>query len=406
MNISYPNWLRMGLLFLTLAVLIGLGFANYQFSLLSPGGNDFLARWVGAHYWVVKGVNPYDPQVSLAAQEMIYGRLADPDKGEDIAHFVYPLPAMIFFAPFGLLPYPIARAVWMTLLEISLPLLVLIGVELARWKPSRKLLAFLMIFSVVWYHGFRSVIVGQFAVIEALLMAAVLLSIQRRQDSLAGVLLALSISKPQMSVLLIPFVLLWAARSRRWELIMWTLGAMTTLVVVSLALINDWPLLWLRQLVEYSDYTFNPTPVSILAGFIPVASRALTYGLTTLLLVYLLWEWVQAMGKGDRWFQWTSALTIVLTNLIPLRTATTHYVVLLPALCLIFCAWDERWGKKGIVLIIFSLSVILIGLWALFMISVEGAIENEIMYLPLPILSLLGLWWSRWWIVRVSSLRI
>ncbi len=396
----------MGLLFLTLAVLIGLGFANYQFSLLSPGGNDFLARWVGAHYWVVKGVNPYDPQVSLAAQEMIYGRLADPDKGEDIAHFVYPLTAMIFFAPFGLLPYPIARAVWMTLLEISLPLLVLIGVELARWKPSRKLLAFLMIFSVVWYHGFRSVIVGQFAVIEALLMAAVLLSIQRRQDSLAGILLALSIAKPQMSVLLIPFVLLWAARSRRWELIMWTLGAMTTLVVVSLALINDWPLLWLRQLVEYSDYTFNPTPVSILAGVIPVASRALTYGLTTLLLVYLLWEWVQAMGKGDRWFQWTSALTIVLTNLIPLRTATTHYVVLLPALCLIFCAWDERWGKKGIVLIIFSLSVILIGLWALFMISVEGAIENEIMYLPLPILSLLGLWWSRWWIVRVSSLRI
>lgn len=396
----------MGLLFLTLAVLIGLGFANYQFALSSPGGNDFLARWVGAHYWVVKGVNPYDPQVSLAAQEMIYGRLADPDKGEDIAHFVYPLTAMIFFAPFGLLPYPIARAVWMTLLEISLPLLVLIGVELARWKPSRKLLAFLMIFSVVWYHGFRSVIVGQFAVIEALLMAAVLLSIQRRQDSLAGILLALSIAKPQMSVLLIPFVLLWAARSRRWELIMWTLGTMTTLVVVSLALINDWPLLWLRQLVEYSDYTFNPTPVSILAGFIPVASRALTYGLTTLLLVYLLWEWVQAMGKGDRWFQWTSALTIVLTNLIPLRTATTHYVVLLPALCLIFCAWDERWGKKGIVLIIFSLSVILIGLWALFMISVEGAIENEIMYLPLPILSLLGLWWSRWWIVRVSSLRI
>ncbi len=396
----------MGLLFLTLAVLIGLGFANYRFALLSPGGNDFLARWVGAHYWVVKGVNPYDPQVSLAAQEMIYGRLADPDKGEDIAHFVYPLPAMIFFAPFGLLPYPIARAVWMTLLEISLPLLVLIGVELARWKPSRKLLAFLMIFSVVWYHGFRSVIVGQFAVIEALLMAAVLLSIQRRQDSLAGILLALSIAKPQMSVLLIPFVLLWAARSRRWELIMWTLGTMTTLVVVSLALINDWPLLWLRQLVEYSDYTFNPTPVSILAGVIPVASRALTYGLTTLLLVYLLWEWVQAMGKGDRWFQWTSALTIVLTNLIPLRTATTHYVVLLPALCLIFCAWDERWGKKGIVLIIFSLSVILIGLWALFMISVEGAIENEIMYLPLPILSLLGLWWSRWWIVRVSSLRI
>jgi hypothetical protein len=129
-------------------------------------------------------------------------------------------------------------------------------------------------------------------------------------------------------------------------------------------------------------------------------------GLTVILMLYLFWEWFTALGKGDRWFQWTAAMTIVVTNLIPLRTATTHYVALLPALFMIFSAWDERWGRNGRIAVIFSLIVLIIGLWALFLVSIEGNIENDIMYLPIPIISLLGLWWSRWWIVQASSLRV
>jgi len=399
--INNPNWLRVLLVLFILAMIIGLGIANYRFILQAPGGNDFLARWVGAHYWVVKGINPYDPQVSLAAQEMIYGRPANPTEGEDIAHFVYPLPAMIFFAPFGLLTYPIARTLWMTLLEISLPLLALIGVQLARWKPSNKLLGFLMVFSVVWYHGFRSVVVGQFAVIEALLMAGALLAIQRRMDSVAGILLTLSIAKPQMSFLLIPFILLWAARSRRWELISWTIGSMVVLVGISLALISNWPLLWVRQLLEYPKYTELGPPISILAGLVPSASKGITYGLTALTLLYLVWEWVLAMGKEDRWFQWTAALTIVITNLVAFRTATTNYVVLLPVLCMVFGIWYGRWSRRGAIFIWLALFVMLIGLWGLFLSTVEGNTESAIMYLPLPFVSLLGLLWSRWWTVSV-----
>ncbi len=406
MNITSSTWFRFVLILLLLAIITGLGIANYRFALETPGGNDFLPRWVGAHYWLVEGISPYDAQVSLAAQKMIYGRAADPTENEDIAHFVYPLPSMIFFAPFGLLPYPIARAVWMTLLEIGLVLLIFVGVQLASWKPSRKLMLLLLIFSIGWYHGFRSVIVGQFAIIEALIMTGALLAIQKQQDNLAGILVGLSISKPQMAALLIPFVLVWAISSKRWELVLWTIGTLTALLGVSLALINDWPLLWIRQLLEYSNYTSNPTTITILAGLIPSGSDTLLYGLTILVCLYLLWEWVVALGKGDRWFQWTAALTIVITNLIPLRTATTHYVVLLPALCMIFSAWDERWGKNGRIAIVVSLIVLLIGLWALFLVSLEGNIENDIMYLPIPILCLLGLWWSRWWIVRASSLRV
>ena len=128
--------LRIATVVLLLGLLVGLTYANLRFAQQAPGGNDFLARWTGAHYWLVEGVNPYDEQVSLAAQRMIYGRPANAAAGEDVAHFVYPLPAMLFFAPFGLLPYTTARAMWMTLLEIGLPILAVIGIRLGRWKPG------------------------------------------------------------------------------------------------------------------------------------------------------------------------------------------------------------------------------------------------------------------------------
>ncbi|HHH81473.1 MAG TPA: hypothetical protein ENL35_00620, partial [Chloroflexi bacterium] len=102
----FPLGLQILMALMAIGILMVMGWANYRFAQLVPGGNDFLARWTGARAWVVEGRSPYDPGVSLNAQRMIYGRPAKLEAGEDLAHFVYPLPAMVFFAPFGLLPYP------------------------------------------------------------------------------------------------------------------------------------------------------------------------------------------------------------------------------------------------------------------------------------------------------------
>lgn len=380
------------------AVAVVLGAVNYRFADQFPGGNDFLARWVGAHYWMQRDTSPYAPQVSQEAQRLIYGRPALP--GEDVAHFVYPMPAMVFFAPFGLLDYTLARAVWMTVLELALPLLALLGIAIAGWRPDRTTRTLLLVFSVVWYHGLRAVIVGQFAVIEAVVMVGALLAIRRREDGLAGVLLGLSIAKPQMPVLLIPFVLLWAARSRRWMIVTVTLGTIAALVIGTALLLPGWPMLWLQQLMEYPSYTELGPPVSILTSVLPRGSAVAALVLGGLALLYLFWEWSQAMGRSDRWFQWTAAMTIVVTNLIAIRTATTNYVVMLPALCLIFSVWTDRWGKAGRALAFGVLLTLFLGLWLLFSSTVAGNVESPIMYLPFPSLVLIGLWWTRWWAVR------
>jgi hypothetical protein len=398
-----PGWLKTVLIFIFIAIFAGLLYANYQFSINSPGGNDFLARWTGARYWIVEGVNPYDPEVSLAAQRMIYGRPADPAAGEDVAHFVYPLPAMIFFAPFGLFSYPIARALWMTILEMSLPILAFMSVAVARWKPSRWLLALFILFSIFWYHGLRSVIVGQFAIIEAVLLVGALLAIQRDSDALAGILLALSIAKPQMAYLLVPFVLFWAVSVRRWQIVLWTVGTMAVLVGGSLWIMPDWPIRWLQQLMDYPNYTNLGSPISIVLEFLPRGNRTVTLLVSGVLALYMLWEWFRAASKDLPWFQWAAAMTLVITNLISVRTATTNYVVLLLAFTVAFHAWEDRWaGGKWLTL--GTLLTILIGLWVLFLTTVEGNIEHPAMYLPIPFLSLAMLLWTRWWTVKTTRL--
>ena len=399
-----PLWTQIVTILSVLIILIALTIANFRFSEELPGGNDFLGRWMGARFWVQEGISPYDPQVARASQQLIYGRAVDREAGEDIQDFLYPFPAMIFFAPFGALPYTLARALWMTILEVSLPILALIGIAIADWKPRRAVLISLLLFSLLWYHGTRAVIIGQFAVIEALLMAGALLAVKRGRDPLAGTLLGLSIAKPQMAVLLIPFVFLWAAYARRWTIVTWGIGTIAGLLAVSVLLLPDWPVMWLRQLIEHPTYTVIGPPVEILADAFPSMSGVIALVLGGALLLYLLWEWAKAARKPDRWFQWTAALTIVITNLVAFRTATTNYVVLLPALCLVFAVLADRWGTKGDVVILLLMAFILVGMWALFLATIEGNVEHPVMYLPLPILTLLGLWWARWWAIRAVRL--
>jgi hypothetical protein len=384
-----------------IAALVGLTWANYRFAEQNPGGNDFLARWMGARFWVIQGVSPYDERVSLASQEMIYGRPADISQGEDKNHFVYPLHSMLFFAPFGALDYTLARALWMTLVEVSLVLLAVVSLRLVDWEVRPFKLVVLIVFTLLWYHGLRTIILGQFAAINALLITLALLLIMRRQDFAAGMLLALSTAKPQMVFLLIPFVFLWALSVRRRDIIGGLLVGLVVLTGIFLALMPSWPLQWLRQLLDYPSYTMQTSsPLSMIADTFPGIGRQLSIFLHTIFIGYMLLEWILAWGKDERWFRWTVLLTIVITNLVGYRTATTNFMMMLPALFLVFSLWEARWRVGGKIAVWVVLIVMGLGLWPLHFATVQGNQEQAIMYLPFPFLCLIGMLWVRWWAIN------
>lgn len=386
---------------IVIITLVGLTWANYQYALQNPGGNDFLARWMGARFWVMEGVSPYDERVSLASQQVVYGRPANISEGEDKNHFVYPLHSMIFFAPFGPIDYTLARALWTTVVVICLFLLAVVSLRLVEWQVRPYKVVVLIVFTLFFYHGLRTIILGQFAAINALLITLSLLLIMRKQDFAAGLLLALSTAKPQMIFLLIPFVLLWALSVRRRDIIGGFFIGLVVLIGASLALMPDWPLQWLRQLFDYPSYTLQTgSPLSMIASTMPGIGRQLSVFLHTIFVAYLILEWILAWGKDVRWFRWTALMTIVITNLVGYRTATTNFMMMLPALFLIFSLWEERWHTAGRVAVWASLIILGFGLWPLHLTTIQGNQEQAIMYLPFPFLCLIGMWWVRWWAIN------
>jgi hypothetical protein len=391
------------LVLLIALLLAGLTWANYRYASQNPGGNDFLPRWAGTRLYFENGWSPYSREASRSIQRMVYGRAAR--EGEDQVLFVYPFYSFILFAPFALVEnYDLARALWMTTLEISLVLLTFLGLSLSQWKPRRYLLVLLLIFALLWYHGLRPVINGNASILVGLFIALAFVCIRAEQDALAGVLLGLATIKPQMVVLLIPFVLLWAVSQRRWALFVTTIATVGFLVAATSLLLPGWLIDNLTQILTYPEYTQPGSPGGIFALVMPGFGRQLGWVLTAVMAGFLLIEWFSAWGKDFRWLLWTAYLTLVITNLIGVRTATENYIALLPGLILVFTTWDERWGRPGRWFIWISMALLFFGLWALFLKTltpgVAHAIQHPIMFFPFPLFMIIGLYWVRWWFTR------
>ncbi|HEX7975435.1 MAG TPA: glycosyltransferase family 87 protein [Anaerolineales bacterium] len=387
---------------LALAVLAGLTWANLRFVTQSPGGNDFLVHWVGTRAFLLEGLSPYSDQVATRIQTLAYGRPAQ--AGEHELRVAYPLYSTLLFAPFALISdFNLARAFWMTAMEVGLVLLAVTSLRLTGWQPKTWMLVFYLLFALLWYHSIRPLVNGNAVIVVALFFSAAFLSIRSGRDELAGILLALSTIKPQLALLLVLFVLLWAISAGRWRLVVALVGTSLFLVFGAMLFLPDWPLQNLREVLRYPAYNPPGSPQAAFLAWWPGVGKQLGWILTALLSGILIAEWVAARGKDYRWFVWTACLTLVISQWIGIQTDPGNFIILFPALALVFGMLEERWsaGMRGLVL--FSMVLLGVGLWALFLATVGHGTQpqqNPIMFFPLPLFLLLGLYWVRWWAVQ------
>lgn len=369
-------------------------YATYTFfTSRYPGANDFYARWQPLHTWLLDGRDPYSDAATRDTQIGMYGRPSGPND----SNFYYPLYSVLFFGlPALIAPYAWASAVWLTILEASLLALTVLSIAWGRWRSPPAILVLTLVFAMLWYHSARTLILGQFAAIEALLLVGALLAARSGHNTWAGLLLALSTTKPQMAVLLIPGLLLWSASLRRWSLIGWFLIGMAVLVGGSFLALPSWLAEWLAQITSYTDNTSVRGPVALLSDMVlPGAGPWPEYLIDAVIVVYLFWSWWQARADTGRRFIWAGALTLVVTNLVAVRTATTNYVMMMPALFLLFATAQQAWGRRGWAVIVLVEVALFVGLWALFFGTVNGTAEQPLMFLPLPFILLAGLAWAR-----------
>jgi hypothetical protein len=406
---SFQMYLWPGLILILLGLVVAVTYANYRYTQQNPGGNDFLVHWVGTRALLVDGVSPYSDEVANRIQTLAYGRPAQP--GEHELRVAYPLYSEIIFAPFAIISdFNLARAVWMTALEIALVFLAFICLRLTGWQPGLWFLPFYFIFSIFWYNGLRALINGNAVILVALLIAGALLAIQAGRDELAGILLAFATIKPQVIIVFILFVCWWAFSVQREKIIIWMIASLVLLSLIAILFVPDWPLQNIREILRYPGYNPPGTPGAALATWFPAAGQKFGWGLTILLCLLLAGEWIAARGKDFHWFLWTVCLTLTASPWIGIQTDPGNFVVLFIPLVLVSAVWEQRWGKRGWPFVIIGLLTVWIGLWVLFLktvtITAGQPLQSPIMFFPLPFFALIGLYWVRWWAIQPPKLLI
>jgi len=381
---------------------IALFWGNYSFVVKNPGGNDFLVHWVGTRSFIFEGISPYSETTAQRIQEMVYGRQAEGDEHE--LRVVYPLYSEILFAPFALIEnYPIARALWMTFLEIAILATAYISMRITGWRPGLWLLPIFLIFSILWYHGMRALINGNAVVLVGLFIVISIKMIREGNDAAAGILLAFTTIKPHLVLLLIIFILIWSISQKRWILFGWILGEIAALILVATIFIPDWLIQNIWEILRFPSYNPELSLGSAFESWWPGVGTQMKWGVSLLLIWIILVEWNLGRNKGFIQFLWTCCLTLTIGQWIGISTDPGNFLLLFLPVVLIFSTIKERWHRTGDIIVLLVMLVLFVGVWWLFLVSVEiggQPHQNPIMFIPVPLISLVGLYWIRWWINR------
>lgn len=391
---------------LSLLVLCGLVWVNLQYSRNNPGGNDFLAHYIGARALLFEGNSPYSDEVALEIQQQVFGRPAQ--QGEIEHRVVYPIYSVLLFAPFALIKdYAIARVAWMTVLEGALLGTAYLALLLSSWKPKTYVLGIYFLFSVLWYHGFRSVINGNAVIMVGLFLSAALYAMWKEKYRAAGVLLAISTIKPNLVIMVVVFVLIWCIYRKKMTVLYWFFGSMLVLVVGGMIFIPDWILQNLWEILKYPAYNPPGSIGEVLGSWFPGTAVYLRWGVGAILGLLWIYEIWMARDKNFRWFLWAVCLTLVISQWIGIATDPGNFVILFTPFVFVLARLDERWKEQGNYVIPAILGIILLGLWILFILTLDQSyqpMQSSIMFFPFPGIVLIGLYWIKWWVIKSSTI--
>ncbi len=361
-----------------------------------PGFNDYTTVWEASRSYFYDGLNPYSAETSLNIQIRLYTRAALPD--EQPNHYAYPFYTVFASWPFIHFEYTLATAMWVVLLQACLVGALVLLLDLYRWKPSPLMLAGLVLFCLLCYPGARGLILGQISHLVYFLQVLALWALVRRRDTLSGVALALATAKPQMVVLFVPLLILWALSQRRWRLTGAFALTLAALVGLSFLMQPDWVQGFLYQLQLYPSYIEVSTPAWVIAEYLLGLGSGAELALNTLGLIFVLWTWFALIiQRRHERFLWTVMITLTVTHLVGLRTASPHFIVLLIPLLFYLREWARQRKPLWIALTLFALFLLP---WLHFTLTIgEAKFEHPTVFLPLPLLMLAVLILTRrqWW---------
>ncbi len=386
-------------------VLAGLVWANFRFTRNNISGEGFSIQWIAVQSLAKTGADPYSEQVTTQIRSTV-------DKEDSFVEdrfpkYTSPLYSGVVMFPFTLIgDTTLAHALWMTAQLIAIFLIVLLCQRFTAWKAAWYSFLVFSLATVFSYHSVIPWMDGGLSIWAAFFLALALATLASNRNEVAGFFLALALVQPQMVILPVIFTLIWAVSKKRTVLVLWFFITLILLSVIALFLQPDWVIQYVRLIYHFANNFPPGSPGVFFSSTYPGLGKQLGWMISGLAILVLLVEWVLAFRKDMRWFLWTACLTMVLSQWVGIPTTPGNFIQLIIPLALICALLVERWPRGGQWVGILLPIVLFAWEWAIYYLDLISAHpENQLnLIFPLPILSLLGLYWVRWWAAKPRRL--
>src|SRR5258708_5488553 len=280
--------LRTALLALILA-LIGAGsMAYYHLGIFMPNvlearaakglgggyafGDDFYPVWLTTRRCLPQRCDLYSAHMTREIQIGLFGRALDAnistDPPIDYRSLAYPAFTDILFAPAAVLEFHTLRM----MLAVLLPLLTAVSVWLwllaMGWRPAPVWMAVIIPLALCNYPVLEALFAEQPGLVVGFLLAGAILALRRNRPLLAGIFMALTTVKPQMTLLAIFFLLFRSLYEHKAGIrfIAGFSASMILLLGTSLLLWPHWIGSWMAIVFCYHRYSTPPLVIEILGS--------------------------------------------------------------------------------------------------------------------------------------------
>lgn len=377
-------------------VIVGYGvILRHTYTLTYQGANDFYIPWRAIQMSLWENQDPYSADVTSELQRTLFGHVLGPNKHQ--FDFAYPFTLAPLLAPYTFFTYTWAQPLWQATIHVFLVVGLLLWLSLlqrekgARSRMEQVVVLFgILLGSITFYPVVRAFYLGQVALFVFGALVAAMWAVHHRHDTTAGAALALATVKPQLSFLIVPLLLTLAWLNGRRDVIKSFALTLCGLLILSLVLMPTWPAEFMQRLIEYQQYTTveastdSPSPLSLLLRLLGPTAVPLGILFVATFVLPLLWEVWQQQRRPD-WVQAGSGILLISAWIAPRAATTDQTLLLLPALYLL--------SRRSRVTAIPVAGIVWVGLWYLFLTTLQVKQEHLIVRLLLPII-LLVLWMS------------
>jgi hypothetical protein len=298
--------------------------------------SDLYPRWYGARELWMHGRDPYSSEVTREIQAGYYGRPIDPARPndpKDQQRFAYPVYVAFLLAPTLHMDFAELRDGVRWLLVALVGLSVALWLRVVRWRLSWAWMVTLLLFTLGSLPVAQGVKLEQLSLAVAGLIAISSVLIVSGHFFGGGVFLALATVKPQLVMLPLVWLLVWAAGGwkRRRSLVFGFASALAVLVLGGERLLPGWIGRFWSAMSAYRRYTASGSVLEVMLT--PRIGLCLALVLVAALL-RVFWRNRAAAHDAER-FVLCLSLSLAATVVLVPMTAPYNQILLIPAVLIL-----------------------------------------------------------------------